>query len=66
MEKNREAKEKPVEIFDDFETKSSYWNYRTDNYAQIIVENSILKLNMRSTEALYYSNAKISYNGFDL
>ena len=62
----KESKEYvPEEIFDDFNEKTDYWNYRTDNYAEIRVENSVAKLIMGPTEALYYSNAEISDGDFN-
>lgn len=51
-------------LFDDFIEKSDYWHYRIDNFARIVVENSLLKLIMGPTEALYYSNAEISDGNF--
>lgn len=51
-------------LFDDFNEKSNYWYYRVDNYAKIVIEDSVLKLIMGPTEALYYSNAEISDGDF--
>ncbi|RLG84750.1 MAG: hypothetical protein DRO40_00190 [Thermoprotei archaeon] len=51
-------------LFDDFVEKTSYWHYRTDNYAKIVVKDSVLKLVMGPSEALYYSNAEISDGDF--
>jgi len=53
------------ELFDDFTGESNHWNYRTDNYARITREESILRLCSGPTEALYYSNAEISDGIFD-
>ncbi len=50
---------------DDFETRSSSWSWRCDGSSRIEVENSVLRLCMGPTEALYYSNAEISDGGFD-
>jgi hypothetical protein len=55
----------PVEFFDDFNGESDHWNYRTDNYASISQEKSILRLCSGPTEALYYSNAELSDGLFD-
>ncbi|MCD6301103.1 MAG: family 16 glycosylhydrolase [Staphylothermus sp.] len=52
-------------VFDDFNEKTSYWNYRTDNYAWIKIGDSIARLIMGPTEALYYSNAEISDGDFN-
>lgn len=50
---------------DDFQEVSPYWRWRKDNYAKFQVENSILKMCMGPTEALYYSNAEISDGEFN-
>jgi len=63
--KIREKVLKESRIKDDFEEKSSYWNWRIDNYAGFELSNSILKMHMGPTEALYYSNAEISDGFFD-
>jgi hypothetical protein len=52
-------------FFDDFETKSSYWEWRVDNSAGFDLEKSILRMFVGPTEALYYSNAEISDGFFD-
>lgn len=52
-------------LFDDFEEKTPYWDYRTDNYASITVRDSKAILCSGPTEALYYSNAEISDGRFD-
>ncbi|MGQ9596474.1 MAG: hypothetical protein ACUVQY_05700 [Thermoproteota archaeon] len=61
----RSAAMKEGGFFDDFETKSPYWNWRVDNNAGFRVENSILRMYMGPTEALYYSNAEIADGLFD-
>ncbi len=50
---------------DDFDTKNDSWIYRRDGVSDIILKDSILKLCMGPTEALYYSNAEISDGGFN-
>ncbi|ABL78636.1 LamG domain-containing protein [Thermofilum pendens] len=52
-------------VFDDFLEKSEYWKYRVDNYAGFELGNSVLRLWMGPTEALYYSNAELSDGAFD-
>ena len=52
-------------IRDDFNEKSPYWNWRIDNYAGFEVKDSILRIWMGPSEALYYSNAEISDGKFD-
>jgi len=52
-------------LFDDFEEKTPYWDYRVDNYASITVRDSKAILCSGPTEALYYSNAEISDGRFD-
>lgn len=52
-------------LFDDFEEKTPYWDYRTDNYASISIRDSKAILCSGPTEALYYSNAEISDGRFD-
>ncbi len=50
---------------DDFTEKFGYWEWRIDNFAGFTVENSVLRLWMGPSEALYYSNAEISDGSFD-
>ena len=50
---------------DDFAEMSGYWDYRKDNYAGFEHEDSVLRLWMGPTEALYYSNAEIADGDFD-
>ncbi|RLE91185.1 MAG: hypothetical protein DRJ46_02750 [Thermoprotei archaeon] len=50
---------------DDFEEKSPYWDYRVDNYAGFELADSVLRMYMGPTEALYYSNAEIADGVFD-
>ncbi|MGC9108115.1 MAG: hypothetical protein ACP5IE_08020 [Infirmifilum sp.] len=52
-------------LYDEFEERTPYWDYRTDNYASISVRDSKLTLCSGPTEALYYSNAEISDGRFD-
>lgn len=52
-------------FLDDFEARSPYWNWRTDNNAGFEVEGSILKMWIGPTEALYYSNAEIADGFFE-
>jgi len=52
-------------FFDDFKTKLSYWEWRVDKNAGFELEESVLKMFMGPTEALYYSNAEISDGSFD-
>jgi len=58
------SKEKKKEFFDDFDSKSDYWGYRTNGMSDITYENSVIKLFMGPTEALYYSNAEIADGDF--
>ena len=62
-EHSKKDKEKK-EFFDDFDSKSDYWGYRTNGVADITYENSVVKLHMGPTEALYYSNAEIADGDF--
>jgi len=50
---------------DEFESRSSYWSYRVDNFASINVKNGVLEMCVGPTEALYYSNAEIADGEFD-
>jgi len=54
-----------TEIYDDFESKSNEWIWRTDGISSIVVSDSILRLCMGPTEALYYSNAEVSDGDFN-
>ncbi|MEZ0346798.1 MAG: family 16 glycosylhydrolase [Infirmifilum sp.] len=52
-------------LYDEFEEKTPYWDYRTDNFASITLRDSKAVLCSGPTEALYYSNAEISDGRFD-
>ncbi len=52
-------------IRDDFVEKSSYWKWRVDGFAGFEIRDSILRMWMGPTEALYYSNAEIADGEFD-
>ncbi len=52
-------------VSDDFEAKSDYWHYRHDGVSEIVVSDSVIRLVMGPTEALYYSNAEISDGDFN-
>ncbi len=52
-------------MFDDFNERNPRWRLRHDGVSRIIIQDSILKLCMGPTEALYYSNAEISDGSFD-
>jgi len=54
-----------MRLREDFETKSSYWRWRVDGFAGFEIENSVLRMWMGPTEALYYSNAEIADGEFD-
>ncbi len=51
-------------MFDDFNEIDPHWKFRRDGISRIIIQDSILKLCMGPTEALYYSNAEISDGNF--
>ncbi len=51
-------------MFDDFNEVDPHWKFRRDGISRIIIQDSILKLCMGPTEALYYSNAEISDGNF--
>lgn len=68
MEEHVNLRDRAVEeggFSEDFETRSSYWNWRIDNHAGFEVERSFLRMWMGPTEALYYSNAEIADGLFD-
>ncbi len=52
-------------VLDHFDEKSDYWKWRVDGFACHEVSNSIARLCMGPTEALYYSNAEIADGEFD-
>lgn len=52
-------------LYDDFDEKTPYWDYRTDNFASITVRDGKAVLCSGPTEALYYSNAEIADGRFD-
>ncbi|MDP8023557.1 MAG: hypothetical protein ACP5LF_04665 [Nitrososphaeria archaeon] len=52
-------------LYDDFKVKSELWNYRTENFASIEVDDENLKMCVGPSEALYYSDAEISDGGFE-
>ncbi len=51
-------------MMDDFTEKKPFWDWRRDGVSRIAIKDSILRLCMGPTEALYYSNAEISDGGF--
>ena len=63
-EKLREKAVKEGKFEDDFTEKSPYWDWRIDNFAGYEVKDSILRMYMGPTEALFYSNVEISDGDF--
>ncbi|NPA97515.1 MAG: hypothetical protein GXO32_07950 [Crenarchaeota archaeon] len=52
-------------VSDHFESKSGYWRWRVDGFARHEISNSVARLCMGPTEALYYSNAEIADGEFN-
>lgn len=68
MSEQKSLRIKAVEegkFFDNFDTKSPYWEWRADKNAGFEFKESILRMFMGPTEALYYSNAEIADGLFD-
>jgi hypothetical protein len=53
------------EVYDDFDTKSNIWSYRTENFSSIEQLDGNLKMCVGPSEALYYSDAEISDGSFE-
>lgn len=54
-----------ISLSEDFESPSSRWVWRRDNYASYEVVNSLARLCSGPSEALYYSNSEVSDGLFD-